>query len=402
MLDPTGMNARRFRNLRRIFVTAIFVLIALPSFAAPFAYLGGDNVIVVDTATNTEVTTISPNGYAFDKVIVHPSGNFIYVPVSPTGRSNPAFLEVYNTSNNSLVTTIPIGISPGASTIDSSGDFIYVQSLYAQIGGGPRIISVINTSTNTVAATIELDQTIDGAIHLAVHPTGHTLYVGASTAGTITAFDTNTLQPTATINVGSNFNDLAIHPSGQYIYTAGSTLKVIDTTTNSVTNTIAINGNGKDIAVHPDGNTIYVSDFTGSSISVIDTNTNTVTTTVSTPFPTDLSVHPSGNFVYATGFMTTTNGLQGIVSVLNTASNQIIDTISTSTIPYTIAVGPTPEPVGGTAAGISAISVTCTNATSGQSISIGLGNAAAWDCESSGLQVNTGDSIEMVVIGTAD
>lgn len=406
MQKLTKINVTYFRNLRHIILAGIFTIIAFPSFAAPNAYLGADNLIVIDTTTNTETATITPNGYAFTKVEAHPSGNFIYVPVKPTGTFSPAFLEVYNTSNNSLVATIPIGVNPLATAITSSGDFIYVASASAQVGGSTRIISVVDTSTNTVSATIELDQSLSGRLYLAVHPTADILYVGASPSfnplATITSFDTNTLLPvdTININVGSTVRDLAMHPSGQYIYVlSNSALQVFNTSTNNVDNSIALNG-GYAIAVHPDGNTVYVSQYTSRLISVIDTNTNTVTASVSiSSYPTDLEVHPNGNSVYITGFSSTM--FTGTLSVFDIANNQVTDSISTATIPYNITLGPLPEPVGGTTTGLSSVSVTCTNSTSGQSVTINLGNETAWDCESSGLQVNTGDSIEMVVTGIA-
>lgn len=395
MKKTAGISGKFFWNLRGIAIAAALALIAFPSFAAPFAYVSeafSTSVRVIDTATNTETATLATN--SFSKVAVHPSGEFVYVPKMPPS------LDVYDASNNSLVATIPLGSAAGDLAMHPSGDYIY------SVHRGTDTISVIDTSSNTVTATIEIAHDIS---ELAIHPSGLVLYAGIAVNGTITAINTNTLQPIDTFNVGGpNVQDLAVHPSGQYLYaTSGSNLLVIDTTTNSVVDSISINGGGFSIAVHPDGNTVYVANPTNSSVSVVDANTNTMTATVSTSFPYDLAVHPSGDFVYVTGF--TSTGSDGFVAVIDTASNQVTDTINVTAnegsamgLPLFVTIGPMLEPVGGAATGISAISVTCTNSTSGQSVSIGLGSEKAWDCESSGLQVNTGDSIEMVVTGNAN
>ena len=400
-------SSKYFRNLRAIAIAATLALVALPSFAAPFAYVGeafSNSIRVIDTATNTEAATIAANSYA--KFAVHPSGNFIYVPVNPGGWELGS-LDVYSTSDNSLVTRIPVGASPFDVALHPSGDYVYVASRSAQVpsGSGPRVISVVDTTTNTVSATVEIAHKFS---EMLVHPSGNILYVGVGVAGTISAIDTNTLQPIDAFNLDFRVADLAIHPSGQYLYAVNSaTLKVIDTATNSVVDSVTIDGGGSSIAVHPDGNTVYVANHMNSSVSVVDTTTNTVTASVSTSRPFALAVHPSGDFVYATGF--TDSGPDGFVAVIDTASNQITDTISVAAnegsaigLPLSITIGPLLESVGGAATGISAISVTCTNATSGQSVSMSLGGEKAWDCESSGLQVNVGDSIEMVVTGNAN
>ena len=407
MKKAARISGKYFRNLRDVAVVGILALVAFPSFAAPFAYVGeafSNSIRVIDTATNTETATIATNSPS--KIAVHPSGNFIYVPVNP-GAWSLGSLDVYNTSNNSLVATIPVGAGPSEIALHPSGDYVYVISSSAQVpsGSGPGVISVVDTSTNTVSATVEIAHKFS---EIVIHPSGNILYVGVGVAGTITAIDTNTLQPIDAFNIGFKVMDLAIHPSGQYLYAAsGATLKVIDTTTNSVVDSVAIDGGGYSIAVHPDGNTVYVANYTNSSVSVVDTTTNTMTASVSTSFPFTLAVHPSGDFVYVTGF--TASGPDGFVAVIDTASNQITDTISVAAnegsaigLPLSITIGPLLEPVGGAATGISAISVTCINATSGQSVSMGLGSEKTWDCESSGLQVNAGDSIEMVVTGNAN
>jgi len=404
MQHAVKISCNHFPALSSIVIAGFLALIVFPTFAAPFAYVGdafGNSTLVIDTATNMESSSIPTNSYY--KVEAHPSGDFIYQPVNP-GAWSFGSLDVYDTNNNSLVATVPVGVQPLGITVHPSGDFVYVVSKSSNLPdiAGLGIISIVDTSTNTVSATIDLGQDISlTTVDLVVHPSGNILYAGISSAGTIIAIDTSTLQTIGTIDLSAGFIDMAIHPSGQYIYAAGRTLQVIDTELNNVVDSIAINGSGYSVDVSPDGNTIYVANYTNSTVSIVDTNTNMMTATVSTSFPFDLSVHPSGDFVYATGFNLGATGIEGFVSVIDTASNQISDTINTGGLTLFVTVGSLSEPVGGTTTGLASTSVTCTNPTSGQSISINLGSEKTWDCESSGLQVNAGDSIEIVVNGSA-
>jgi hypothetical protein len=58
--------------------------------------------------------------------------------------------------------------------------------------------------------------------------------------------------------------------------------------------------------------------------------------------------------------------------------------------------------VGGSVTGVSPRRVICQNLTTRQRVTIPLGGAMSWDCESAGLVVHTGDTINQNVLGTAN
>lgn len=59
-------------------------------------------------------------------------------------------------------------------------------------------------------------------------------------------------------------------------------------------------------------------------------------------------------------------------------------------------------PVAGTVAGIYAARARCLNMTTGQSVAIPLpNNTTSWDCEASGLLINSGDKVRISVVGRA-
>ncbi len=102
-----------------------------------------------------------------------------------------------------------------------------------------------------------------------------------------------------------------------YITNAGDdTVSVIDTASDALVGTIPVGSAPYGVAVHPSGTRVYVSNVGGGTVSVIDTTSNTVLTTVAAG-GYGIVVHPSGNAVYV-------SDRTGAISVLDTATNQIV------------------------------------------------------------------------------
>jgi YVTN family beta-propeller protein len=71
------------------------------------------------------------------------------------------------------------------------------------------------------------------------------------------------------------------------------------------------------VAVTPDGSKVYVTNLNDNTVSVIDTAMNKVITTISVgPNPLAVAVTPDGSKVYVTS-------LSGTVSVIDTVSNTV-------------------------------------------------------------------------------
>ena len=143
-------------------------------------------------------------------------------------------------------------------------------------------VSVIDTATNTVIATVTV--TGDRPEFVAVHPAGTFVYVTVTNSDIVSVINTATNTETATVGVGEEPRGVAVHPAGTFVYsTGGDSVSVIDTTTNTVVDTIPLGplGDGpQGIAVHPDGTRVYVTNINSNNVSVIDTSTNTVVATV--------------------------------------------------------------------------------------------------------------------------
>jgi YVTN family beta-propeller protein len=206
-------------------------------------------------------------------------------------------------------------------------------SLYVAHRTQPGSVSVIDSATNAVTGTIPVGNLPDG---IAVHPAGTHLYVAESS--TLSVIDTATRTVTVTIPMGGFPNTVAVNPAGTRLYVgalatnfSGSFLAVIDTATHTVMTTVSLAG-AYGIAVHPEGTRVYVA--SGNVITVFNAATNTVMTTLPVANSSRVAVNPAGTRLYATGTFRTT------VSVIDTATNAVIDNVPIGLFPSGLAVHP--------------------------------------------------------------
>ena len=59
-------------------------------------------------------------------------------------------VSVIDTSSNSVISTVPVGIDPAGVAVSPDGTLVYVTNLAG------NTVSVINTSNNTVTATVNV------------------------------------------------------------------------------------------------------------------------------------------------------------------------------------------------------------------------------------------------------
>ena len=108
-------------------------------------------------------------------------------------------------------------------------------------------------------------------------------YITNDGSGNVSVIDTATNSVTATITVGSAPEGVAVSPDGSTVYVANqhsNNVSVIDTATNRVSATIPVGSEPGGVAVTPDGSKVYVANLASKTVSVIATATNTVTDTI--------------------------------------------------------------------------------------------------------------------------
>jgi YVTN family beta-propeller protein/probable HAF family extracellular repeat protein len=164
-------------------------------------YVSNQNntISAIDTATNTVSSTITLSAEATGLVFT-PNGAFAYVGEN-TSPGNVAVLAI---PGNTVVATIPLGAgtaSPIKLAITPDGSLVYVTNL------GSNNVSVINTSTNSVAATVAVGKI---PYSIAASPDGSLIYVGNIDGNTISVISTATNKVISTFSVPSGVTGIAV------------------------------------------------------------------------------------------------------------------------------------------------------------------------------------------------
>ena len=134
-------------------------------------------------------------------------------------------------------------------------------------------VSVIDTTSNTVAATIPVGSAPWG---VAVSPDGSTVYVANFIDGTVSVIATATDTVTATIPVGITPFGVAVFGAVFVTNSGDNTVSVIDPASNTVTAVIPVGIAPRGVAVTPDGSTVYVANEGDNTVSVIGEVTATI------------------------------------------------------------------------------------------------------------------------------
>ncbi|HTE02761.1 MAG TPA: YncE family protein [bacterium] len=311
-------------------VTLVLIVAGVSSSAgAPTAYVVNlaDGVSVIDTGTNTIVTTVTA-GTGPQAVAITPDGRFAYV-VNLTSND----VSVINTATNTVASTVAVGFGPFGVAITPNGAFAYVTAFGARCANGG--VWVISTATNAVVATVPLAGCSTG---VAITPDGAFAYVANNSSSTVSVIETVTNHLVLTVPVGTSPQGIAITPDGAFVYVTQSALSgasansvsVIETATNSVVATISVGAVPEGVVVTPNGAFAYVTNTNANNVSVIETTTNAVVATLDVGVgPVGIAVTPDGAFVYVT------NSNSDSVSVIDTALRTVV-----ATVPVEAGAGP--------------------------------------------------------------
>lgn len=247
------------------------------------------------------------------------AASFAYIPNS--GSNN---VSVINTTTNTVISTVPVGLAPVGVAVHPTGLAVYIANF------SDDTVSVIDTTSNLATATVPVAGNPSG---IAVSPDGLQVYVTSRGSNTVSVINTMTLLVTSTITVGSNPSSVAISPDGLTAYVcnvSGSTMSVIDTASGSVVNTIAVALGAEQVAVSPAGDMVYVVGPSASALSIIDAATLSVINLPVGNLPTGVVVNAAGSFTYTANFGNNT------ISIVDNSSNTVVGSYSTGQAPYGI------------------------------------------------------------------
>lgn len=267
-----------------------------------------------------------------------------------------SIMPLYAQAPNTVIATIPTGVTPAGIAITPDNNFAYVanNNNYGILNGDS--VSVLNLATNTVETIIN-DASFDQPYTVTINAAGTTAYVTNSVTTTITIIHIPTNTVVGTITGLNGPSGMVITPDQTTAYVnnygvisgTGSTVDVIDLNTNAITHSIVVDLAPAALAITPDGAFVYVINYvTGNpgtgTISIIDTSTNTVVGSSITGFsgPFGIAITPDGNYAYVTNFGSNNFVPIGTtVTVVDLSTNSVTDTIDLFSIqPSGIAITP--------------------------------------------------------------
>ena len=283
----------------------------------------------ISNGTTGKIVVTTPNGTATsDSVFTFGKGYTAYA-YAPNWGSNT--VSVINATTNQVAATIPVGTNPYGVSVNPDGSKVYVTNY------GSNIVSIINTTTNTVVGNIPVG---NGPSGIKVSPDGKMLYVvnnNNNSKGSVSFVNTVTNTVTTTIPVGNNPYGVAISPDGKTIYVSNwndNNVDVINTQTNLITATLAVGKNPSVVNINSDGSLVYVANNTSNNVSVINTATQSATTFATGNGTSGIGFSPDGSKIYVS------NDIDGTVSIYNSTNYALIATVAVGNFPQGVSVSP--------------------------------------------------------------
>ncbi|MGZ8194625.1 MAG: beta-propeller fold lactonase family protein [Methylosarcina sp.] len=242
-------------------------------------------------------------------------------------------VSVIDPATNTVVASIPVMSNPTRLVAAPDGTKVYVSNKESDT------VSVIDTANNTVSTTVTVG---DGPEHMVITSDGAALFVANGYAGTVSVVDTASNSVTGTITVESYPKFMAITPDDRWVYVSNKdsgTVSIIDVSAKSLLKTVSSGLSPNRVVAHPDGTRVYVSNYgatsvtDSSSVAVFETTNHSMVATIPIGTglgPTSLGITPDGSKLYSA------NQTAGSVTVMDTATNTSIGTVSVGGSPWTV------------------------------------------------------------------
>lgn len=198
-------------------------------------------------------------------------------------------------------------------------------------------IDVIRASDHVRIASIPTAMTPYG---LAITRDGKRLFVSSWNHMAISEFDTETNSLVSILGLGSQLREATLSPDEHYLYVPDYNLNVVHVISTGgdklvLMADVPVGVNPHMVAFGGNGRYAYVTNEFGSFVSVIDTRSRTVVDTIAVgQTPTELAVSPDSQTVYVAAF-----GVASI-AVISVKSQSVIETIALPSSPYALAVSP--------------------------------------------------------------
>ena len=299
----------------------------------------------LDAPASRLVATIPMEAGHIDGIAVDPGTGSVWVA---GGRDA---VSVIDSGTRRVIDTVSMGGRVSAIAVDFAAGLAY--ATYPEA----RTVAVLDTATRELIGVVGVG---GGPGPVAVDPAAGAVYVGNRDDGTVSVIDTFTREVVDTVTVGEPFDPtmgwgswgLVVDPGSGDVYVAnGHTMSVIDRDTHQVADTTTgpdpvttmLTFAGPTVAMNPATGEAYVASSADGTVSVIDTRTRQLVDTVEVGgLAAGVAVDPRAGVVYVNGCDTSCDN--HAVVVIDSGTHKVIDTISGSPpgwVPRGIAVDPT-------------------------------------------------------------
>lgn len=176
-------------------------------------YYSEDYVAVISGTANAVASTIPTPGTTPWSLAADPFDGQVFAPLNGSGSNAVAVIDQ---ETNSVVTKVPVGLSPRAIAVDAANDGVYVANIYS------GNVSVISGATDSVIASIPVGL-LPWAI--AVDNSTNTIFVANQGSNNVTVINGTTDTVVQSIPTGTEPSAVAIDPSAGRVYVSnfGST-----------------------------------------------------------------------------------------------------------------------------------------------------------------------------------
>jgi len=257
-------------------------------------------------------------------------------------------LSIIETSTNRVVATIPVGTRPRGVRAARDGRFVYVA-----LSGSPRCPpSMSDEECDKIAS----DKTQDGIAEVDaatrtvrrilpggsdpeqfdVAHDGSRLFVANEDAGVASIVDVQTAKVEQAVPVGQEPEGVRVTPDGKVVYVtseSGRMLTKLDAVTGRVLGHVTVDRRPRDLVYSPDGSRAYVSAEVGGTLSIVDVAADSVISVL----PMPAGSRPMGLAISRDGsrvYLATGRG--GTVQVIDVPTAKIIASIKVGTRPWGI------------------------------------------------------------------
>jgi YVTN family beta-propeller protein len=330
-------------------------------------------------------------------VAVHPGSTPMAPGLGPAGPSGPSraiaesrtfLVRGAGESAGSIVSTIDLVANkvdpgtaepavqdiPGSVTFDPLNEKLYIR------GDVGDAISVVNTSTETVEATIPAyvsQNSYSLSSTFAVDTTSGEVYAANTMNANLSVIDPQTDEIVGGIAVGGAPNAMVFDPANGDLYVANwqtGNVSVVSGTSHSVVATVAVGSRPGAILYDPASNQVFVANYMSGNVTVIDAATNLVVANLSTgSVPIALVLDTDDDEVDVAN---EANGAASHVTVLDATTDSIAGNVTVGGGPQALAYAPREDVV--VVANAATNNVSVINQSTGSVVAtIGVGVAPA-------------------------